>query len=200
MNNRNQPKIFLRKLRSQSLIFRDKIFNPKRILKIILPVVLGVFFTLFVAVITVAISYNNKLVSEIYKLNPEFNTAVILVADNAQTLNLLDNGKELLDKKIITRLYFIRIGENVAPLASKPDYIEKELFYNSALEFCTHIQSDALIHKFITIGSKPNLITTSFICNSKGIYTEGFMPDNESKDRLNYFELAVDIINLIFNP
>ncbi len=197
MNTRNKPKIFLRKLRSQSLILRDKFFNSKRILKIMLPVVTGLFFTVLVAVITVSISYSNKIVTEIYKLNPEFNTAVILARDST---NLLDRGKELIEKKIITKLYLVNIGENASSFVPKPDYVEKELFYNSIIEFCTKIQSDALIHKFIIVGSKPNLITSSFICNSKGIYTEGFMPDNESEDRLNYVGLVVDIINLIFNP
>lgn len=200
MNTRNKPKIFLRKLRSQSLILRDKFFNSKRILKIMLPVVTGLFFTVLVAVITVSISYSNKIVTEIYKLNPEFNTAVILAGDSEIKSILLEKGKELLDKKALTKLYLVNLGENLSVSASKPDYIEKELFYNSVLEFCSKIQQDASIHKFIIIGTYSKLITASFVCNSKGVYTESFMPDNEEEERLNYFKLTTDIINLIFNP
>lgn len=200
-SNFRQQKVFLRKARSQVLIFKDKFVNFKKISKFILPFLVGTLVIMAGIYFIVSFSYSNKIVRNFESINSEFNIAVILSTNESspQKSKHISTAKELIQKRLITKAYVVDIGDSI-PVEYDPQLLGERLYFADFFSFCKEIFTVNKLHKFIIIGSESDIILSSFICNSQGIYTQGFMPDNGFTERVNVFVLLKTVITLIFNP
>jgi len=202
---------WIRKIRSKAAITRDKLLRPKRVLKILLPLLLGPIFALSIVCIITYSGYSAKISKEVSTLDDEFNIAVGIYSSNEpgnQIANTVKNIETLYKERKVTRAYLVVLSEDPANVQT---YVYEEMLkevippsnitviknYTEHFELCNKIYSEFGLHKFIITASRSLLLKSSFVCNAKGIYTQGYLPDNEFSGGASFFDLLQDIFDLI---
>jgi len=212
--NNRQGRAFLRRFRTQVSIVKDKYLGIKKILQIILPMIVGIVVLLISVYLIVLLSYKGKIIKDPTQISKELNTAVVVLdssIDADLSEKITSKTLELYKSRFINRIVLVIFTNNLPSTVSTDKYTEifkdipKENFsitlkYSDFYTLCNSSISDLGLHKFLLIAPGSSLIKGSFICNSKGIYTQGFLADNKLDGSVDFFDFLPDIFRIVLNP
>lgn len=208
-----------RRFNSKIQVLKDNLAEPKTILKIFLPLLIGIGLVLFFAYASVNLGYINKVIYTEENIPEELQQSLVIldskdIADDSEEFNKITAILESLyikRKLSSVNFYILNLEENQDEakniISSKlkkvnPEAITYNFLYNDVKDVCINVQKNGT-EKGIIFTTGDKILRTLYICNSKGLYFTGFkIEESESIRGVQLIEVSTfinDFLENIFN-
>lgn len=206
-----------RRLNTRTALLREKVSQPKLLLKIFAPIVLGFLIIPVLMYFGVNFAYSNRLVQKIEDIPAETKTSIIIF----DQIDILERREEyqkvvrlnldLFNLRKINEIKFYVINdissEDVSSIVESDlsrlgDRLTINLEAQNQGDVCIHMTQDKF-NKGIIFANTTYLIRVLYLCNSIGLYYTGFKLERSETIRdpryIGLRDFLNDSINILLN-
>ncbi|CAG1021150.1 hypothetical protein DOJK_00812 [Patescibacteria group bacterium] len=201
-----------RKLKTKLIVFRDKHFNLRSILKLILPIVIVAALMPLALYFLVTWTYQRRTITTPQEIPLELRTGVVMLRqedilydfDNAR--QLINQMLDLYTKKRVTQVFIIAYNDNRTVVSSiepfeqffkdiPTDNYKIDISAKNIFEACNTISEKYQTQKFLLTSYRNVLPRMSYACNVEGQYVKPYLPrEYQFTTQEDDFKDTLDII------
>jgi hypothetical protein len=190
----NNNLLYKRRLSTKFEVFKNKHFKPIPIIKFIFPVLISIPILLIVSYVSVNISYQNRITSNLEDIPDYLNTSIIVIngeaieADSNSYTQIVRILSGLYKTRIINKIVFYVLNpssdtnyKNLIDTSLKDvlaENITVDLGQTTLYNICVDTV-EKRNYRSLVFSDTANMIRLLYNCNDIGVYYLGFSPNKE---------------------
>ncbi|MEO6728619.1 MAG: hypothetical protein ABIM99_01730 [Candidatus Dojkabacteria bacterium] len=204
------------RIKNKLQIQSSKFLNIKNLLKVVVPIILGLVIICLISIYSIQTSYASRVIKKEEDIPEElYNLTIVLkISDLNQGSGFWDDalqkGLDLYNSRKVKDIFIFIVNDDnqVNFDINKINKYFKTLpesrykvanLADSVYDVCTSLKSDFKVNKALLITYKTYNARIGFLCNSENVFTAGLEVKSEYKDSFAAInEIIADIIYVVF--
>lgn len=207
-----------RRLKTKIRVFRDNLFQPKRIITIVATIVISLLIVLVLSYLAINFSYQSKIEYKAEDLSEETTQAVVILdekeVEDAESSAIMHSIEDFYINRKISKINiyilnsFIGTDQIKSALNSKitkfdSEQISYNFIHNDVKDVCINVQKDGA-NKGVIFTTGDKIIRSLYLCNFFNLYYTGFKQQGGEEISTVKFvgfpQFISDFIEILFKP